>query len=196
MIGLPVFTYAKGNSSLYLKYLSAILVITSLLGLRCLVSWFKNLHVTSWEMLRQCVLQPNFTWYAWLHTSTLFFSSCYFRSAFGEEGFVLVLRGWQLEQQRGLFLTICVSVNPPSEYHLTADTEGTTALPSVGKLSASITENDFSPSVWAKLEQALWMGTNLFCNSSSHFARPAAAFAARLEEPISVKVGPKKVNQC
>lgn len=70
-IGLPVFTYAKGNSSHYLKYLSAILVITGLLGLRCLVSWFKNVLVTSWEMLRQCVLQPNLTWFAWFHTSTL-----------------------------------------------------------------------------------------------------------------------------
>lgn len=86
------------------------------------------------------------------------FFSCYFRPASGEEGFVLVLRRWQLEQQRGLLLTICVSVNPP-EYHLSADTEGTTALPSVAKLSAFVTENDFSPSVCAKLEQALWTGT-------------------------------------
>lgn len=126
--------------------------------------------------------------------------SCYFRSASGEEGFVLVLRGWQLKQ-RGLLLTICVSVNPP-EYHLNADTEGTTALPSVAKLSAFVTENDFSLSVCAKLEQALWTGTPSnkpvlqLRRSSLHYARPAAALAAQLDEPLSVKVGPKKVNQC
>lgn len=129
------------------------------------------------------------------------FFSCYFRSASGEEGFVLVLRGWQLEQQRGLLLTICVSVNPP-EYHLSADTEGTAALPSVAKLSAFVTENDFSPSLCAKLERALWTGTLSdkpvlrLRRSSSHFARPAAAFAAQLEGPLSVNVGLNKMNQC
>lgn len=123
--------------------------------------------------------------------------SCYFRSASGEEGFVLVLRRWQLEQQRGLLLTVCVSVNPPCEYHLSADTEGT-MLPPVAKLYAFVTENDFSPSVCAKLEQALWMGTLSdkpvlqLRRSSSHFARPAATFAAQLDEPLSVKVGPQK----
>lgn len=85
--------------------------------------------------------------------------------------------------------TICVSVNPP-EYHLSADTEGTTAPLSVAKLSAFVTENDFSPSVCATLEQAVCTRTLSdkpvlqLRRSSLHFARPAAAFAAQSEEPL------------